>query len=143
MRIRTLSLFVVFCGYYEALDGWEHINEDPKRLQAVSAEDILRVADTYFEKTNQSVAIYNRTAEGEPIDEDLLALDPAQQQQATLMLKQMENYSLPGLLEARTQMAGMMQQLPPQQAEKAKPMFDYFLKKMDERIAELQAAEND
>ena len=60
-----------------------------------------------------------------------------------LMLKQMENYSLLGLLQFRAQMGERLQQIPPQQAEQFKPMLEYLLKKMDERIAELQAAEND
>lgn len=141
-RLESNFFLLLQIGYYEALDGWEHINKDPKRLQAVSADDILRVADTYFERTNQSVAIYNRTADGEPIDEDLLALNPEQQRNVMLMLKQMENYSLPGLLQFRAQMGERLQQIPPQQAEQFKPMLEYLLKKMDERIAELQAAEN-
>ena len=142
-RLESNFFLLLQIGYYEALDGWEHINEDPKRLQAVSADDILRVANTYFERTNQSVAIYNRTAGGDPIDEDLLALGPEQQRNVMLMLKQMENYSLPGLLQFRAQMGERLQQIPPQQAEQFKPMLEYLLEKMDERIAELQAAEND
>jgi predicted Zn-dependent peptidase len=39
--------------------GWETINTDPARHQAVTAEDIRRVANTYFKPENRTIAIYN------------------------------------------------------------------------------------
>jgi predicted Zn-dependent peptidase len=38
--------------------GWETINTDPARVQAVTAEDIRRVANTYFKPENRTVGIY-------------------------------------------------------------------------------------
>ncbi len=38
--------------------GWETINTDPARVQAVTAEDIRRVANTYFKNENRTVGIY-------------------------------------------------------------------------------------
>jgi predicted Zn-dependent peptidase len=38
--------------------GWETINTDPARHQAVTAEDIRRVANTYFKPENRTIAIY-------------------------------------------------------------------------------------
>jgi predicted Zn-dependent peptidase len=41
------------------LRGWETINTDPARHQAVTAEDIRRVANTYFKPENRTIAVYN------------------------------------------------------------------------------------
>jgi predicted Zn-dependent peptidase len=38
--------------------GWETINSDSKRIQAVTGSDILRVAKTYFAPENRAVAVY-------------------------------------------------------------------------------------
>jgi predicted Zn-dependent peptidase len=39
---------------------WREINEAPKKLQAVTAADVKRVANQYFTKENRAVAIYTR-----------------------------------------------------------------------------------
>lgn len=44
----------------DANRGWETINNDPTLYEAVTAEDIRRVANTYFEPENRTVAIYYR-----------------------------------------------------------------------------------
>ncbi len=43
---------------YEAMGKWENINLFSDRIQAVTAEDIQRVAKKYFYDTNKNVAIY-------------------------------------------------------------------------------------
>jgi predicted Zn-dependent peptidase len=40
--------------------SWETINTDPPRLNAVTAEDVVRVAKKYFTPENRTVAIYHR-----------------------------------------------------------------------------------
>jgi predicted Zn-dependent peptidase len=42
---------------------WEEINEGPAKYEAVTADDIKRVAKSYFDETNRSVAIYRRNSE--------------------------------------------------------------------------------
>ncbi|HYG11356.1 MAG TPA: pitrilysin family protein [Pyrinomonadaceae bacterium] len=45
--------------------GWQTLNTDPARYQAVTAEDIRRVANTYFKPENRTIAIYHtKKAEG-------------------------------------------------------------------------------
>ena len=39
---------------------WHEINEAGAKIQAVTAEDVQRVAKTYFTKENRTVAIYTR-----------------------------------------------------------------------------------
>ncbi len=43
---------------YEALGAWENINLFSDRIQAVTAEDVRRVARKYFFDTNKNVAVY-------------------------------------------------------------------------------------
>lgn len=52
---------------YEALGDWRNINAFSDRIQAVTAEDIQRVAKRYFTPTNRSVALYyTREGAGPP-----------------------------------------------------------------------------
>jgi predicted Zn-dependent peptidase len=39
---------------------WKEVNESGPRIQAVTAEDVKRVASTYFTKENRAVAVYTR-----------------------------------------------------------------------------------
>ena len=52
----------------EAWRGWETINTDPALYEAVTADDLMRVANTYFEPENRAVAIYYRRESDEPQD---------------------------------------------------------------------------
>ena len=38
--------------------GWQSFNEDPKKIAAVTADDVQRVANKYFKPENRAVAIY-------------------------------------------------------------------------------------
>jgi predicted Zn-dependent peptidase len=44
----------------EGRGDWREINEAGRRIQAVTAEDVRRVADKYFTRENRAVAIYTR-----------------------------------------------------------------------------------
>ena len=50
--------------------GWETINTDPTRHQAVTPEDIRRVANTYFKPENRTIAIYYTKKKAEGAKED-------------------------------------------------------------------------
>ncbi len=52
--------------------GWGTINTDPARHQAVTSEDIRRVANTYFKPENRTIAIYHtkKAAGGAVADAD-------------------------------------------------------------------------
>jgi len=54
--------------------GWRTFNEDPKELQAVTAEDVQRVSNKYFTAANRAVAVYyTKKSEGKQEEDPLLA----------------------------------------------------------------------
>ncbi len=82
--------------------GWQSLNEDPARIQAVTAEDIKRVANTYFAPENRTVAIYY-TKKGTSGEEDPLLAGLDEQERAQLaqlrgMLGQMKAEQLKAIL---------------------------------------------
>jgi predicted Zn-dependent peptidase len=50
--------------FNEGLGDWREFNNANKKVQAVTAADLKRVANTYFTKENRAVAIYTRKASG-------------------------------------------------------------------------------
>ena len=110
----------------------------PTKLQAVTAADIQRVAKTYFDASNRSVATYKRKVGAAPAgeDPDLAALPAPMRARAKQMAAQLMQTTDPAeLREGLVGMEAQSAQVPPQM----KPMFDYMKKKMQGRIAELEA----
>ncbi len=60
----------------EGLGDWREVNEGGAKLQSVTAEDVQRVAKTYFTKENRAVATYTRKpgTGGQDEDPDLAGL---------------------------------------------------------------------
>lgn len=134
---------LVGMAYSEALGGWEEINESPKKLQAVTAADIQRVARKYFDVSNRSVATFMRNAtaasgaDAGQEDPEIAKLPAPMQARAKQMVAQlMKETDLKGLQEGITQMEAQAAQVPPQM----KPMIDFMLSKMRQRISQLETA---
>lgn len=125
-------------AYEEALGGWEEINEQPRKLQAVTAADIQRVARKYFDSNNRSVATYLRKASASSStaeDPDISALPAPMQARARQMVAQiMKESDAAALRTAIEQMSSQAAQMPPAM----KPMMDLMMKKMQERITQLE-----
>lgn len=65
--------------FNEGLGDWAEVNEAAPRIQAVTSEDVQRVARKYFTRENRAVAIYTRKAgTGGDEDPDLAGLTPEQ-----------------------------------------------------------------
>jgi len=135
--LRSNSFIRIQLGIYEAMGGWEYVNEAPQRLMAVTARDIQRVANEYFVPENRSVAVYTRRADAGPVDAELMALAPELREQAEMMMAQFASVEDPAQLRmALAAMEGQKSQVP----EEYKPMFEYVVKKLAALAAELEEA---
>jgi len=56
--------------YYDGEGDWHEINAAGPKIQAVTAEDVRRVANKYFAKENRTVAIYTRKAGTKPAEKN-------------------------------------------------------------------------
>ena len=65
-RLENNMSLLVQLAFAEALLDWREINEGPKKYEAVTAADIRRVANRYFQPSNRSVATYRRQEGGPP-----------------------------------------------------------------------------
>ncbi len=114
--------------------GWQSFNEDPKKILAVTAEDVQRVAKKYFTQEKRAVALYytkasDTAAEADPL---LAGLDPQQQSQIRQLRAQMAQMS-------REQLEGMAQQMQAMEAqvpEEQKKFFSIVLQLLNEKLTE-------
>ena len=93
----------------DANRGWATINTDPTRVQAVTAEDLKRVANKYFTPENRTVAIYRtkQAAPGAAEDTALAGLseqEQAQVRQLRAALPQMKAEQVRAILQQIEQM---------------------------------------
>ena len=138
-RLESNFFLMIQLGWLESLGDWNMINEGPKRLQAVTAEQIREVANKYFDKTNRSVAIYTRSEDAPPVDPELAGLDPQMQAMVKQAIGQIAaTTDIDALSENLAQMESRMDQMPPE----FKPMMQIIARKARERIAELEAAQD-
>jgi len=123
--------------HIEGLGDWREINEAGKRLQAVTAEDVQRVAKQYFTKANRAVGIYTRKpGTGAEEDPELAGLSEEQKgaiKQVTAQLRQQTD--MERLRQGLEQMRGRADQVPADQ----KTFFQIYMKRIESRINELEA----
>jgi hypothetical protein len=127
---------------YQARDvGWEYINEANGYQQAVTAEDIQRVAKEYLVPTRRSVAIFRtkETETGEGGEPDPLADLPEQMRTRVRMVEGQLTQ-----LEDAERIRGMIGQIEGQiesaEDENQKKAATYLVERLRERLAELEAA---
>ena len=114
--------------------GWEHINTDPALYDAVTADDVLRVAQKYFTPESRAVAVYYREggedAEPDPLLAGLSDEERQQVEQLRAMMGQMGEEQLRQFLAQADQMRS---QLPPESQD----MADVLQELLERRLAEL------
>ncbi len=59
-RLRSNMSLLIQLAFYETLVDWREINETPRRYEQVTAADVRRVANEYFDPANRSVATFRR-----------------------------------------------------------------------------------
>jgi len=122
--------------FYDALGDWKYLNESPAKIEAVTAEDIQRVANTYLSDTGMNVLWYSRK-EGTEEDPELAALSGQAKAFAKQALAQIVQVDDPAQLEqGLAQMKAMKGQAPPE----IQPAIELIIEKATKRLEELKAA---
>ena len=132
-QLKSNFYLMIQLGYFEALGGWENINDSGEKLLEVTPDDVVRVANKYLSINNSSVVIYNRSKDAEPIDEDLMVFGPQEQAMIKGALLDLKSLSAEELLDARQRMTTQISQVPAEM----RPVFEYLLKKLEERCSEV------
>ena len=113
--------------------GWETINSDPPLYDAVTADDVMRVAARYFTPEAQAVAIYHRKGGGAADDGRLAGLDAEERRQVEQlagMLRQMDAEQIGEFLAGAER---MVDEAPPENRDMAEAIVELAR----ERLAEL------
>jgi hypothetical protein len=120
----------------EGRGDWKEFLEGPKKIQAVTAEDVRRVAQTYLTKENRGVATYTRKAGPAAPEDPALAAIPEQMRPTVKLTvaRLATTTDADKLRQTIAQMESQSSQMPPQM----KPATDYILQKARERLAELE-----
>ena len=123
--------------FTDGLGDWREVNEAGPKYQAVTAEDVKRVANTYFSKVNRCVATYTRKpgTGGEQEDPELVKLPAEQRAMAKQALARLASEKDVDKLKQRL---ARLEESAAQVPAEAKPMMDWMKKKVQERIAELE-----
>jgi predicted Zn-dependent peptidase len=120
----------------EGMGTWQDADRIDREVQALTAADIQRVANRYFQKENRTVAVWTRkggTAEEDPALAGLSAeAKTTAKGMAARIAASNDPAQIQKMLERLDQMGG---QVPPEM----KPAIDYVRAKAQARLAELQS----
>ena len=123
---------------YDSYGDWRIINDSVAKIQAVTAEDIQKVANKYLTIENRNVAVWTRKAGTAQEDPFLASLPPQAQRmikpQLALIMKETEVSKLQSTI---TQAENSLETVPDQ----LKPSIEYMIQKMKERIQQLESVE--
>ncbi len=133
-RLQSNFFLMLQLALYDSLGDWRFINEAPARVQAVTAQDIQQVAARTFTKENRNVAIYVRKA-GTSEDPELASLPGELKAMVKQQLAQIAKMSDAEKVELAI---AQIQQMAATVPAPVKPAFDFLLKKLEKRLAQLQ-----
>jgi len=113
-RLQSNFYLLLQLLFYDVLGDWEYINTSPGMIQAVTADDVMRVANTYFPATGKNVLWYFRNA-GAVEDPELEALSGQPKMMAKQAITQIEQTTDPAeIQEMLAQIQTMKGQAPPE-----------------------------
>ncbi len=123
---------------YDAMGDWHFINEEPARMQAVTAEDVQRVAKTYFTPEGLNAMWYFRKEGATEEDPELAKLSGQAKAMARQMLAQIEKETDPKRLGQALQQlqAGLASGQVP---EEAKAALELVVRRIEERLESLES----
>jgi len=113
-RLQSNFYLLLQLLFYDVLGDWDYINTSPAMIQAVTPDDVMRVANTYFPATGKNVLWYFRNAESEE-DPELEALSGQPKMMAKQAIAQIQQSTDPAeIQEMLTQVQAMKGQAPPE-----------------------------
>lgn len=118
------------------LRGWETINTDPAHHQAVTPEDIRRVANTYFKPENRTIAVYytKKAAAGAQADPALAGLSDEEKGQIGMMKSRFGQAKLEQLKGMLGSIDASAASAPPEKQN----FFKVVKKMLEDRVKELE-----
>lgn len=138
-RLQSNFFLMLQLLIYDAMGDWNYLNDSSAAIQAVTAEDVMRVAKTYFKPEGRNTLWYVRKA-GTEEDPALAALDGQAKAMAKSMISQIANEEDTARLEqALAQMQGSISQAP----DDFKPALELVIAKIQERLAVLEAGKGE
>ncbi len=121
---------------YEGRGDWRYINTSRERTDAVTAEDLQRVAREYLTKESRTVGVFLRKEGGPPEDPEIAKLSPQGQAMVRQGLKQLAGETdAASLQQGIAQLQQMSAQVPPEM----KPAVELLLKRAQERLSALSS----
>ncbi|MCG6949654.1 MAG: insulinase family protein [Acidobacteria bacterium] len=135
-RLQSNFFLMLQLMIYDVWDDWRYLNTSTADYEAVTTEDIQRVANTYFTDEGKNVLWYFRK-EGSAEDPELAALSGQAKAMAKQAIAQIEAVEDPAELEqGLAQMQAMQEQAPPE----FQPAIELIIKRAEERIEALRVA---
>jgi predicted Zn-dependent peptidase len=135
-RLESDTFLMIQLAVSDAITGYKDFLDSPAKLEAVTAEDVQRVARKYFAKENRTVALYSRKGGAAPEDPEVAALPEQLRGMVKAQLDRLGKESdKEKLKKALEQMQGQQEKAPPQ----FKPALDLIMKRIETRLKALEA----
>jgi hypothetical protein len=119
----------------EGLGDWREINEAGAKVQAVTAQEVQRVAKTYLTRENRTVGVYTRKGGATPEDPELKGLTGEQRSALQMISARLkEEKDVKKLKEGLARLEAQAGK-----AEKEdKAFLEIYKRRVEKRISELQ-----
>jgi len=135
-RLQSNFYLLLQLLFYDILGDYNYINTSPAMVEAVTAEDVMRVANRYFPPEGKNVLWYFRK-EGAVADPELDALTGQAKAMAKQTIAQINQVTDPAEIQGLlSQLDAMKGQAPPEFL----PAIELIVKRAQERLETLSAA---
>ena len=132
-RLQSNFYLLLQLHFYDVLGDWQYLNTSPAEIQAVTTEDVMRVANDYFPAEGKNVLWYHRK-EGSDEDPDLAALEGQSKMMAKQAIAQINQSTDPAELE---QMLSQIQTMKGQAPPEFHAALDLIMQRAQERLSAL------